>query len=343
MSTSTSDVLEPELDSIVVTESGEDIARSPLQLFWRRLRRDKVAMTALTFIVVLVITAFIAPVIVSVAGTPGPRVQSSEALDVFGSPSGPSSAHPFGVDRIGRDIFSRTIYGSRVSLEVALIATGIAVFIGTIVGLLAGFYRGWVDTLLSRLTDVVLAFPILCWASASRRPAPAPRAAWRPDPARPPVVIMVIAVINWTYIARIVRGQVLSLREKEFVEAAARSGPRTPASSRARSSQPRGAADRLLISADPGQHPARGGAVVPRRGSRGRHALVGRDDLRGHEPVPRRLVVHALPWPGPPVHRARVQPRGRRVAGRTRPAAEVTAVTSPHLAVTQQRKDEVHV
>ena len=208
---------------VVQEETGERkiVARSPMQLFWRRLRRDKVAMVALAFIVLLVLVALLAPVIVSVAGTPNPRTQSSEALDVFGTPTGPSSAHPFGVDRLGRDVFSRTIYGSRVSLEVAFISTGIAVLIGVVVGLLAGFYRGWVDAILSRFTDVVLAFPILLLGLGIAAACSGADGCFgglvQPGLS---VVIMVIAVINWTYIARIVRGQVLSLREKEFVEAA---------------------------------------------------------------------------------------------------------------------------
>jgi ABC-type dipeptide/oligopeptide/nickel transport system permease subunit len=192
-----------------------------MQLFWRRLRRDKVAMAALVFIVLLIVMAVIAPAIVSLAGTPGPKVQSSEALDVFGTPTGPSSAHPFGVDRLGRDVFSRTVYGARVSLEVAFIATGVAVIIGVTIGLIAGFYRGWIDTLLSRLIDVVLAFPILLLglglAAACSGADGCVGGLVQPGL---PVVIMVIAIINWTYIARIVRGQVLSLREKEFVESA---------------------------------------------------------------------------------------------------------------------------
>ncbi len=222
MSTGTPELVQSdETVADVVVVPGEDIARSPLQLFWRRLRKDRVAMAALALIVMLIVMAITAPAIVSLAGTPGPRVQSSEALDVFGSPSGPSVAHPFGVDRIGRDIFSRTVYGSRVSLEVALIATGIAVFIGTVIGLLAGFYRGWVDTLLSRLTDVVLAFPILLLGLGLAAACSGAKGCFGGliQPGLP-VVIMVIAIINWTYIARIVRGQVLSLREKEFVEAA---------------------------------------------------------------------------------------------------------------------------
>jgi peptide/nickel transport system permease protein len=196
-------------------------ARSPMQLFWRRLRRDRVAITALAFIVLLVGVALFAPVIVSIAGTPGPKDQSSEALDLFGTPTGPSSEHPFGVDRVGRDVFSRTIYGSRVSLEVAFIATGLAVLIGVAVGLVAGYYRGWVDTLLSRLIDVVLAFPILLLGLGLAAACSGANGCFGGliEPGLP-VVIMVIAIINWTYIARIVRGQVLSLREKEFVEAA---------------------------------------------------------------------------------------------------------------------------
>jgi peptide/nickel transport system permease protein len=214
-----------DVDAIIVDEQkpGERKiqARSPMQLFWRRLRRDKVAMISLVFIALLVGMAVFAPLIINIAGTPDPKTQSSEALDVFGTPTGPSSEHPFGVDRLGRDVFSRTVYGARVSLEVALISTGIAVFIGTVIGLLAGFYRGWTDTLLSRLTDVVLAFPILLLGLGIAAACSGADGCFGGliQPGLP-VVIMVIAVINWTYIARIVRGQVLSLREKEFVEAA---------------------------------------------------------------------------------------------------------------------------
>jgi peptide/nickel transport system permease protein len=217
-------VHEAEDQSVVVEEGTAEqkiTARSPMQLFWRRLRRDRVAMSALAFIVVLVLVAVFAPVIVNIAGTADPKTQSFEALDLFGSPEGPSSEHPFGVDKLGRDIFSRTVYGSRVSLEVAFLATGLAVVIGVTIGLIAGFYRGWVDTILSRLTDVVLAFPILLLGLGLAAACSGADGCFGGliEPGLP-VVIMVIAVINWTYIARIVRGQVLSLREKEFVEAA---------------------------------------------------------------------------------------------------------------------------
>jgi ABC-type dipeptide/oligopeptide/nickel transport system permease subunit len=160
-------------------------------------------------------------VITSLVGTAGPRVQNSDALDPFGGPTGPSAEHPFGVDRLGRDVFTRVVYGTRVSLEVALIATGIAVFIGTAIGLLSGFYRGVVDTMFSRLIDVVLAFPILLLALGLASACSGAQGCFGGliEPGLS-LVVMTIAIINWTYIARIVRGQVLSLREKEFVEAA---------------------------------------------------------------------------------------------------------------------------
>ena len=103
-----------------------------MQLFWRRLRRDKVAMTALAFIVLLIFVAIFAPLIVKIARRAGPAASRTRRRSTCSArPTGPSAEHWFGVDRLGRDVFSRTIYGARVSLEVALIATGIAVVIGT--------------------------------------------------------------------------------------------------------------------------------------------------------------------------------------------------------------------
>ena len=196
-------------------------ARSPLELFWRRLKHDKVALTAAGFIVLLVLLAILAPLIIKLVGTTGPTVQNSKALDSFGTPSGPSSAHPFGVDQLGRDVFARVLYGARISLEVAIVATALSVSIGVIVGMIAGFYRGWVDTALSRLIDVLLAFPILLLAlglaSACSLGNGCLGGLVKPGLG---VVIFVIAYVNRTYIGRIIRGQVLSLREKEFVEAA---------------------------------------------------------------------------------------------------------------------------
>lgn len=200
----------------------EIAARSPLELFWRRIRDDRVALVALSFVVLLVIIAIFAPLIVKLFGAPPPDAQSTAALDQrFGSPTGPSSKHLFGVDQLGRDVFSRVIYGARVSLEVAILSTGIAVIAGVVVGMVAGFFRGWVDTLLSRLLDVLLAFPILLLgiglASACSLGNGCLGGLVQPGLT---VVITVIAIAAFPYIARIIRGQVLSLREKEFVEAA---------------------------------------------------------------------------------------------------------------------------
>ena len=153
----------PELPALGQEAGGSRVitARSPLALFWRRFRADRVGMASLIFIVLLIVVAVAAPLIIKLLGVPGPNVQNASLTDAFGSPLGPSGSHPFGVDPLGEDVLARTIYGTRVSLEVGIIGTALATTIGVLVGMLAGFYRGWVDTLLSRFTDVVLSFPIL--------------------------------------------------------------------------------------------------------------------------------------------------------------------------------------
>lgn len=193
--------------------------RSPLQLFWSRLRQDRVALVSLGFIVFLIFLAIAAPLVVSVLGLPGPNVQNLNLTDSFGSPLGPSVAHPFGVDPLGEDVMSRVIYGTRVSLEVGIIGTGISTLIGVVVGMLAGFYRGWVDTGLSRLVDVVLSIPVLLLglglgAACSVRGCV--KGLIQPGLG---TILFIIALATWPYVARIVRGLVLSMREREFIEA----------------------------------------------------------------------------------------------------------------------------
>ena len=219
----TVDLTRADEDVPAVAASGSAIAaRSPLQLFWQRLRHDRVALAALVVIALLIVVAILAPLVVKLFGAPPPNDQSTEALTSdFGLPTGPSSEHLFGVDTLGRDVFSRTIYGARVSLEVAIISTGIAVILGTVVGMIAGYYRGWVDAFLSRGLDILLAFPILLlgigMASACSTGDGCVGGLIQPGLT---VVVFVIALASFPYIARIIRGQVLSLREKEFVEAA---------------------------------------------------------------------------------------------------------------------------
>jgi peptide/nickel transport system permease protein len=197
-------------------------ARSPWELFSRRFREDRLAMASLIFLAILILVAIFAPLVVKIVGAPGPDVRDSGALDIFGTPTGPSSGHPFGVDQIGRDVFSRTVYGARVSLIVAVSATALATIAGIVTGLLAGYFRGWVDTLVSRSVDVLLAIPYLLLASGLAAACTLGGAGCLGGLIKPGlgVVIFVIAATSWTYMARIIRGQTLSLREKEFVEAA---------------------------------------------------------------------------------------------------------------------------
>src|SRR5262249_6884650 len=223
MSFATSDLELAEEEAGVQVElvSGEIAARSPWELFFKRFREDKFALVSIGFLTVLILVAIFAPLVVKLFGAPGPNYQDTGALDIFGQPTGPSSAHIFGLDQIGRDVFSRVIYGARVSLLVAFVSTAITTLIGVFCGLFAGYYRGWVDTLVSRTVDVWLAVPYLLLAiglaSACSFGTGCVGGLIKPGV---PVVIAVIALTSWTYPARIIRGQVLSLREKEFVDAA---------------------------------------------------------------------------------------------------------------------------
>jgi ABC-type dipeptide/oligopeptide/nickel transport system permease subunit len=206
----------------------EIVGRTPWQLFWVRFKRDRVALVSLAFIVLLIVVAVLAGPITRLVAHP-PDAQYPNALDpLFGTPTGPSSKFLFGVDQIGRDVFSRVLYGAQVSLEVALLATALSVAIGVVLGMVAGYFRGWVDTVISRLIDITLAFPILLLAlgiaSACSLGNGCAAGLVKPGLA---TVIVAIVVINWTYIGRIIRGQVLSLREKEFVEAARAGGARS--------------------------------------------------------------------------------------------------------------------
>ena len=218
-------VWEEELRGGDAADATPVVGRTPWQLFWVRFRRDKVALAALAFLILLILAAVLAGPITRAVAHP-PNAQFPNTLDPqFGTPTGPSSNFLFGVDKVGEDVFSRVLFGARVSLEVALVATTLSVGIGVVLGMLAGYYRGWVDTLISRTIDVTLAFPILLLAlgigSACSLGKGCVRGTVRPGLS---TVVFAIVVINWTYIGRIIRGQVLSLREKEFVEAARGAG-----------------------------------------------------------------------------------------------------------------------
>jgi peptide/nickel transport system permease protein len=212
--------------AVVAPEVG--VAPGAWQLFWRRFRGDTFALGALTFLALVILAALFAPLIVKVLGHP-PNEQYPEMLDPsFGTPTGPSWNFPFGVDAVGSDVFSRVLYGARVSLLVAFVGTFFATVIGGVLGTLAGFYRGKTDTFISRIIDIVLAFPVLLLALGIASACSLGNGCLG-GIVKPGIttVIGIIVLFSWTYVARLVRGQVLSLREKEFVEAAHASGAST--------------------------------------------------------------------------------------------------------------------
>jgi peptide/nickel transport system permease protein len=210
----------PEAGLGLLESGGEIAARSPLQLFWRRFRQDRVAQGAGAFIVLLIVVAIFAPLVVKLAGLPSPYAQNPNLTGPFGEPLGPSAAHPFGVDTLGEDIASRVIYGTRVSLEVGVVGTAIAAVIGVVLGLLAGYYRGWVDSIISFVINVTLSIPLLLLGLGIGAACAVRGCAGGTIQPGVGVIIFLIAFATWSYFARIVRGLVLSLREREFVDAA---------------------------------------------------------------------------------------------------------------------------
>jgi len=184
--------------------------RSPWALAWMRLRRDPVAMISLAVIAVIVLVAAFAPLAAMLTGHPPNEQYRDTGLTADGLPKGPTGEFLLGTDDLGRDILVRIAYGARVSLLVGVASTAMTVAVGVIVGLAAGFLGGAVDTVLARLIDVVLSVPFLLVAIALVSVT---------GPSLT-VTVLVIGFFSWASVARIVRGQVLSLREREFVEAA---------------------------------------------------------------------------------------------------------------------------
>lgn len=184
--------------------------RSPWQLAWVRLRHDRVAIASFIVIVLIVLVAIFAPLIALLAGHGLGDQYPFTALNGYGLPVGPSRAFLFGADDLGRDVMVRVAYGARVSLIAGVVASGLAVIVGGIVGMVAGYFGTAVDTALSRFMDVILSFPLLLFAIALVSII---------GPSLG-VTILVIAFFSWAVVGRIIRGQTLSLREKEFVEAA---------------------------------------------------------------------------------------------------------------------------
>ncbi|MFM8999467.1 MAG: ABC transporter permease [Actinomycetota bacterium] len=212
----------PTVD-VAATDAPVVSGRSPWELFRRRFRRDRLALIGLGFLAVLIVLALLAPVIADHVIGRGPNDLNRDTLSDIGLPVvGPGAAYWGGVDTSGRDVFLRTLYGARTSLTVALLATGIATAIGVLMGLLAGYYRGKVDTVISRTIDLFLSLPVLLFSIGIAATCSITAEGCLGGFVQPGIslVVLIISLFTWSYMARIVRGQVLSLREKEFVEAA---------------------------------------------------------------------------------------------------------------------------
>ncbi len=184
--------------------------RSTWQLAWARIRRDRAAVISFVIIVLIILVAIFAPVFAALTGHGVNEQFRTTGLTPDGLPVAPGRTFLMGTDDQGRDILVRLAYGARVSLFVGVAATFATVVVGGVLGLAAGFLGGITDTIVARFVDLVLSLPYLlfaiCLVSVSHPSLQ--------------IVIIVIALFGWAAVARIVRGQVLSIREKEYVESA---------------------------------------------------------------------------------------------------------------------------
>ncbi|WP_125614061.1 ABC transporter permease [Specibacter cremeus] len=188
----------------------------------RTMRKSPAVLFSAGFIALITIMAIAAPLLTHLSGW-GPYEYDPSAVnaDLGGIPNGPlggiGPTHWFGVEpQSGRDIFARIAFGAQVSLLISVSATLLTTFIGVVLGTLAGFYGGWVDQVISRLMDFLMAFPSLIFMIALLSALPAGN--------RPFLLVVVLSVFGWPYMARVVRGQTMSLKNREFVEAAYASG-----------------------------------------------------------------------------------------------------------------------
>ena len=170
-------------------------------MVWRRFKRHKLAMISLVILLLLYSMAIFAPMIAP---------HHYDDMDFDAILQKPSSQHLFGTDRIGGDVFSRVVWGSRISLSVGFVAAGVAIAVGTVIGAIAGYFGGIVDDVLMRFTEMVSAFPVMFLLLTII--AILPRSIWN--------IMLIIGFTSWPGLARMVRGQFLSLREQDYVESA---------------------------------------------------------------------------------------------------------------------------
>jgi len=196
------------LDNVAITSVE---GRTQWQLTWRRLRSDKVSMIAMAVIVIMIILAIAAPAVAALTGHDVNTAYPVTGENMDGNPVGPgTNGFLLGTDSTGRDLLVRILYGARISLFVGIVTTLIASVLGVAVGLIAGYFGGVVDTVLARFTDAVLAFPYIVLALALA-------VVFGPSLT---IILVMITFFSWAGIARIVRGQTLSIKEKEYIEAA---------------------------------------------------------------------------------------------------------------------------
>ena len=203
--------------------------RSLGQIAWMRLRQDKVAMAGGIVVIFLILVAIFGPYIVQNPLTFHENLIDPTFSRPYGTLGGISAAHPFGVEPItGRDLLARVVNGARVSLVIAFLSTALAVGIGVVMGVMAGFFGGWADSVIARAMDIFLAFPLLVFAIALVGVIPSSAFGLSGNSLRIGLLIFVIGFFAWPYMGRIIRGQTLSLREREFVDAARSLGARGP-------------------------------------------------------------------------------------------------------------------
>jgi peptide/nickel transport system permease protein/oligopeptide transport system permease protein len=224
---------EAQPEAVLVGLGKKVEGRSLGQIAWLRLRRDKVAICGGVLVLLLVVMAIFAPLLTSWFGHPPSEFHQDLIDPNLQNPlhgpwhSGISGDFPLGIEPTnGRDIFSRIIYGARISLLIAFLATLLSVIIGSVLGIVAGYFGGWVDTLIARAMDVFLAFPLLLFAIALGGVVQGKAFGLAGNGLRIGLLIFIIGFFNWAYIGRIIRGQTLSLREREFVDAARAMGAR---------------------------------------------------------------------------------------------------------------------